>query len=98
MDDHLEAAKIVPLPQAGALVTSRLFEAYLACPTKCHLQSKGEAATGNAYTTWALSRSESYCREGVQRLTASHLQKFSRRPVEKTPWKNASWHFAPVAT
>lgn len=46
-------ARIVDAMQR-ALVTGRLFAAYLACPTKCYLQSIGEIALGSAYTAWAM--------------------------------------------
>jgi len=82
----LSAQKISP-------VTSRLLEAYLACPTKCHLQSVGEIATGSDYTTWAAMRAESYCRDGIQKLTTAHSLELCSDSLDAGQWKNASWHF-----
>ena len=75
-------------------VTSQLFEAYLACPTKCYLQFKGEVGAGSDYTAWAAKRAESYCRNGMQELTAAHPLELGSGSLEAGRWKNASWHFA----
>lgn len=50
------------------MITSQLFEAYLACPTKCFLKSLGESSRENAYANGIETRRESYCQEGVTRL------------------------------
>jgi hypothetical protein len=50
-------------------VTARLFEAYLKCPTKCHLQSHGESGPGNTRAEWLRVQSESYRSKGIRRLT-----------------------------
>jgi predicted RecB family nuclease len=47
---------------------SQLFEAYLKCPTKCWLRSRGETGEGNAYAEWVRAQNESYRAEGVRRL------------------------------
>ena len=75
-------------------VTSRLFEAYLACPTKCYLQFKGEVGAGSDYTAWATKRAESYCRNGIQELTAAHPLELCGDSLESGRWKDESWHFA----
>src|SRR3989338_8956971 len=75
-------------------ITSRLFGAYLACPTKCYLQFKGEVGAGSDYTNWATKRAESYCRNGIQELTAAHPLELGSGSLESGRWKNASWHFA----
>jgi hypothetical protein len=54
--------------ESPKLVTSRLFESYLACATKCYLQSIGEVATENDFAIWNETRSKSYCLAGIQRL------------------------------
>ena len=51
-------------------VTADLIEAYLKCPTKCFLLSRGEVGAGNAYADWARTKSTSFRREGVRRLIA----------------------------
>src|SRR3989338_11424896 len=75
-------------------ITSRLFGAYLACPTKCYLQFKGEVGAGSDYTNWATKRAESYCRNGIQELTAAHPLELGSGSLESGRWKNSSWHFA----
>src|SRR5262249_46887267 len=75
------------------LVTSRLFEAYLACPTKCYLQSIGEAESNNDFSIWKETRSESYCREGIERLTFDSHSQLDIEPSETGGWKNVSWRF-----
>jgi hypothetical protein len=49
-------------------VTSPLFEAYLKCPTKCFLKSRGEADGQNAYANWIETESETYRNNGRQHL------------------------------
>jgi predicted RecB family nuclease len=49
-------------------VTSRLFEAYLKCPTKCFLWSRGQTGTGNAYADWTHAQNLSCQLEGVTRI------------------------------
>src|SRR4051812_30334027 len=41
-------------------ITSRLLEAYLQCPTKSFLRSRGEMGTGNEYADWAHAQGTSY--------------------------------------
>ncbi len=85
----------VPLLDKGILVvTSELFEAYLACPTKCYLQAIGEVAAGNDFTNWQTTRSESYRLNGVQRLMADHPQEIGIDLADPLHWKRESWHFA----
>ena len=49
-------------------VTSGLFEAYLKCPTKCFLRSRGETDGRNAYANWIQTESETYRDEGCECL------------------------------
>ena len=79
--------------QKKLLMTSRLFVAYLACPTKCYLQFKGEVGAGSDYTAWVVTRTESYCREGIQKLTAVYSLELCSGSLDSGQWKNASWHF-----
>jgi hypothetical protein len=76
------------------LVTSQLFESYLACPTKCYLQSVGEVPAGSDFTIWSETRYESYRFEGLQRLTADHSQTINGGEQDPRHWKHALWHFA----
>ncbi len=74
-------------------VTSRLFEAYLACPTKCYLESNGEVAANNDFAIWNKTRSESYRREGIQRLMTGRRSELAIETPKPGRWKNVSWHF-----
>ena len=52
-------------------VNTRLFEAYLECPTKCWLRSRLEPTTGNVYAEWAREQSAGYVDIGCGRLRAT---------------------------
>jgi predicted RecB family nuclease len=86
----------MPLAQSDTAkrVTSRLFEAYLACPTKCYLLSIGEVATGNDYAIWSETRCVSYCLNGIPQLTADHSQTIDGGEPDPGRWKHALWPFA----
>ena len=47
---------------------SQLFEAYLKCPTKTWLWSRGETGEANAYAEWVKAQEVAYRIEGVRRL------------------------------
>lgn len=49
-------------------ITSNLFEAYLKCPTKCFLRSRGEAGAGNEYADWVRAQSEFYRNDRIKDL------------------------------
>lgn len=49
-------------------ITSILFEAYLKCPTKCFLLSRGEAGGGNEYAEWDRTQTESYRNSQIKDL------------------------------
>ena len=76
------------------MITSKLFEAFLACPTKCYLQSIGEVAPGNDYAIWQEARSESYRLNGIQQLLADNSKKICAVPADPCHWRRESWHFA----
>ena len=46
------------------IITNDLVEAFLKCPTKCFLQSRGEVGTGNAYATWVRTKTKSSASKG----------------------------------
>ncbi|PYJ07347.1 MAG: hypothetical protein DME25_03980, partial [Verrucomicrobia bacterium] len=73
---------------------SQLFEAYLKCPTKCWLRSRGETGEGNAYAEWVKEQSETYHAEGVRRLQASvpEGERVVAPPTENL--KTAKWRLA----
>ncbi len=93
MADLQDQARLLPLKREEKSVTSRLFEAYLACPTKCYLQSIGAVAANNDFALWNETRSESYRCEGVQRLTTGHHSELALEAPETGHWKKVSWHF-----
>ena len=95
MDSQLEPAKTPRVAQdVAVVVTSCLLEAFLACPMMCYLLSKGEISAGNEYTSWVLTQTESYCREGKYKLTADHPHELDSGTFKSGRWKNAPWHFA----
>src|SRR5216684_2284005 len=55
-------------------ITSRLFEAYLKCPTKCFLRSLGETGTQNTYANWVKEQYLSYSSEGIKQLVKSFAE------------------------
>ena len=76
-------------------ITSRLFEAYLKCPTKCFLWSRGETGTSNSYADWAQVLNISYRSEGISRLkdgVASN--ECVAGPSEGKDLKAAKWRLA----
>ncbi len=99
MADLQNQASVLPLQREGQSVTSRLFEAYLACPTKCYLQSIGEVEQQNDFATWKEARSEAYRFEGTHRLISGHPSGLVHESLETGRWKNVSWDLAmkPVA-
>jgi hypothetical protein len=94
MDILPDKSRSFVTPQEVKPVTSRLFEAYLACPTKCFLRSIGEMATGNDFTIWSEARGESYRREGAKRLMAGRPPEFNVVLAEMDELKKEQWHFA----
>jgi predicted RecB family nuclease len=94
MTKRPDTSGIVPEPQEQKPVTSQLIEAYLACPTKCFLQSIGQASTGNAFATWNHTRNESYRLDGIKTLTGDHAHECDLSTMEPGHWKAASWPFA----
>jgi len=50
------------------IITSRLLDAFLKCPTKCFLRAIGETGAGNAYADWVYVRNAAYQREAIGRL------------------------------
>ena len=49
-------------------MTSHLLQAFLKCPTKCHLRSVGEVASGNTYADWLMGQDDVYRVEAAKRL------------------------------
>jgi hypothetical protein len=53
-------------------VTTLLFEAYLACPTKCFLLATDEPQSDNTLAAWNFRRAHSYRDMGIKNLAARH--------------------------
>jgi predicted RecB family nuclease len=70
-----------------------LLEAFLACPVKCHLLSKGEVPAGTEYSAWAAAREESYRRESIRKLISQETGP-DVASAEPGIWKHESWRFA----
>ena len=75
------------------MVTSRLLEAFLACPLKCHLLSAGERPAGTEYSSWAAAREECYRRDSIQKLTSQDTNP-GIASSKLGLWKSESWQFA----
>ncbi len=76
-------------------ITSGLFDAYLKCPTKCFLRSKGEQGVGNAYAEWVQTRDESYRNDGIRCLQERMAQdECVIRPPSAGNLKAAKWRLA----
>jgi len=84
----------VSLSDKAQLVTSRLFEAYLACPTKCYLQSVGEVAGANDFAIWSETQCETYRLDGLKRIMVDHPQTIDGGELDAGRWKHALWPFA----
>jgi predicted RecB family nuclease len=77
------------------IITPKLFEAFLKCPTKCWLRSRGEAATTNDYADWYSSQNESYRVEGGKRMIAGvPPDECVTSPPETENLKTAKWRVA----
>ncbi|MGA7180892.1 MAG: hypothetical protein WBX11_15090 [Thiobacillaceae bacterium] len=68
-------------------------EAFLACPVKCYLLSKGELPVGTEYSTWAAAREESYRLESIRKL-ATQETSLGIASSEPGLWKSQSWRYA----
>ena len=79
-------------------MSSHLLGAFLKCPTKCHLRSVGEVASGNTYADWLTERNDIYRSEAVKRLH-EQLQLQSAEipvapPLGTDNLKSAKWRLA----
>ena len=82
-------------PYPCRTVTSRLFEAYLKCPTKCFLWSRGETGTSNTYADWAQAQTISYRSEGIRRLKDGvESNECITGPLDRKELKSAKWCLA----
>ena len=56
------------------IVSSRLFEDYIECATKCWLRSRGEPAAGGVYAEWARTQNEAYRQDALKKSQTHHGQ------------------------
>jgi predicted RecB family nuclease len=76
-------------------ITSNLFEAFLNCPTKCHLRSLGERGTENIYANWIRIQNDSYRSEGHKRLPKEVApDEFFVGPASMKNLKMTKWRLA----
>jgi predicted RecB family nuclease len=74
------------------IITSKLFEAYLKCPTKCWLISQGETGLGNTYSDWFGVKNETYRSEAVNLILDELPQNVCvLSPPEQVNLKSATW-------
>ncbi len=74
-------------------ITDDLVEAFLKCPTKCFLRSRGEAGTGNVYAAWARTKNDVFRIEGTKRLVAEVTpDKCAIGTQAMGSLKPAAWH------
>jgi len=76
-------------------INPQLFEAFLKCPTKCHLRSVGEAGSGNAYADWVRAQNDAYQNEATTRLLTGvpEPDRVSAPPAAEN-LKTAMWRLA----
>jgi predicted RecB family nuclease len=74
---------------------AQLFEAYLKCPTKCWLRSRGETGGGSPYADWVEEQNENYRVAGVRRLqeTVPEGECIVAPPIGEIP-KGGRWRLA----
>src|ERR1039457_14462 len=77
-------------------VTTDLLEAFLKCPTKCFLLSRGESGTGNAYANWVRAQGDTFRSEGIGSLLMSGVtpDRCATGPAATLVVKPAQWQFA----
>ena len=76
-------------------VTSSLFDAYLKCPTKCFLKSRGVTDGGNAYANWIQAESENYRNQARKRLMDTlPFGEYVPSSADVRHLRTAKWQFA----
>ena len=76
------------------MITSELIEAYLACPLKCHLQSKGEKSAENSFAAWNDAQQESYRLASTKRLGEGVSNGLACDPLDAAQLLNGQWQLA----
>jgi hypothetical protein len=79
---------------AMTIITFRLLEAYLKCPTKCWLRATGEQPSSGSYAEWAQAQNESYCAARIKELLSETCQGESVNSPSVDDLKGGSWRLA----
>jgi hypothetical protein len=76
-------------------ISSRLFEAYLKCPTKCFLRSLGDAPSDDSYANWVNNQEISYIDEGIKHLVEGVAQiEVITGPIDPRDARPPKWRIA----
>jgi predicted RecB family nuclease len=75
-------------------ITTAEFDAFLKCPTKCFLRSRGETGSGNLYADWLRTQNEYYRGEGIKRLVETKPDENATNPPLSEGLKAAQWRVA----
>jgi hypothetical protein len=76
-------------------LTSSLFGAYLKCPTKCFLWSRGETGTEETYGHWVRTQDEFYRREALRcAKMESPESEVLINPIGAERLKKSNWRWA----
>ena len=76
------------------MITSELFEAYLACPMKCYLHSMEVKCSENEYSSWYRKKNNSYRRAGIERLASVFSDTLAEGQIDPRHLKKAQWQLA----
>jgi len=80
-------------------ISSKILEAYLHCPTKCWLMSRGEVGENNVYAEWMRNKNQIYAITGIKRLSGGlQTGEFVGVPPADLNLKTASWRLASEIT
>jgi len=76
-------------------ISAHIFEAYLHCPTKSWLISRGEVVENNVYAEWVREKNQDYRANGIKRLSEGlQAGEFKATPSANLNLKTASWKLA----
>lgn len=75
-------------------ITTRIFEAYLKCPTKCFLWSQGETGSGNEYADWASAQKTAYQEQAGRQLRQQIGTDSVSGPLDRKALRTATWRIA----
>jgi hypothetical protein len=75
-------------------ITPDVFDAYLKCPTKCWLRSRGESPSGCTYPEWVKAQSQSYRMSETERLIAASPHDQVVHSPDAGNLKVAKWRLA----